>query len=167
MMTVGIVVRAVQLSDAADLRDRCFSMNTLEDVRSRVRANLQALEDGNGLQLVAEVGGRVVGTAALNRHTHPLFAHRAQVDDVVVHGDYQRRGIARRLVAELRNRAQAMGIEMLEVSCRADTPAEQVYPRLGFVEYGRLPRGIKESWGDQRVFDMVYLYQPLGPTEGQ
>ena len=50
---------------------------------------------------------------------------------------------------------------------RADTPAEQVYPRLGFVEYGRLPRGIKESWGDQRVFDMVYLYQPLGPTEGQ
>jgi GNAT superfamily N-acetyltransferase len=166
MMAIDIVVRPVRLSDAVDLRDNCFSMNALEEVQSRIRTNLRTLEEGSGLQLVAEVDGRVVGTVALNRHTHPLFAHRAQVDDVVVHGDYQRRGIARRLVAELRNRAQAMGVEILEVSCRAGTAAEQVYPRLGFIEYGRLPRGIKEPWGDYQVFDMVYLYQPLEPGEG-
>jgi GNAT superfamily N-acetyltransferase len=98
---------------------------------------------------------------------HPLFAHRAELDDVVVHRDYQRQGIARRLVEEARDYARSMGIEMLETSCRGGTPAEQVYPRLGFIEYGRLLRGIKEPWGDHHVFDMVYFYQPLESTERQ
>jgi hypothetical protein len=33
---------------------------------------------------------------------------------------------------------------MLEISCRAEEPPELIYPKLGFIEYGRLPKGIKE-----------------------
>jgi predicted N-acetyltransferase YhbS len=45
-------------------------------------------EEGSGVRLVAEVDGSVVGTVMLSRHTHPFYAHRAEVDDVVVRGDY-------------------------------------------------------------------------------
>jgi GNAT superfamily N-acetyltransferase len=154
----------VRTSDAADLRENCFSMNTLEQVEARLADNIRLYEEGNGIRLVAEVDGRVVGTVMLTRHTHPLFAHRAQLDDVVVHGDYRRRGIARRLVAESRAHARAMGIEILEVNCRAGTEAEQVYPRLGFVEYGRLPRGIVEPWNEGAAFDQVFYFHAIEPA---
>jgi len=164
MVDIAVTVRPVQLSDAADVQDNCFTMNTLEEVQSHIRANLQASEEEKGLQLVAEVDGKAVGTVILTRNSHPLFTHRAELGSLVVHGDYQRRGIARRLVEESRSYAQSMGIEILEISCRAGTPAEQVYPRLGFIEYGRLPQGIKEPWGDHNAFDIVYFYQPLEGT---
>jgi GNAT superfamily N-acetyltransferase len=136
-------------------------MNTLDEVQVRIRANLSVFEQGEGVQQVAEVGGTVVGTVTLRRNSHPLLAHRAELDSFVVHGDYRRQGIARRLVEESRARAAAMGIEVLEVQCRGRTAAEQVYPRLGFLEYGPLPRGIVEPWGDRKVFDVVYFYQPV------
>ncbi len=77
---------------------------------------------------------------------------------------YWRRGIARGLFAELSAHAAAMGIELLATSCRGGTPAETVYHRLGFTEYGRLPRGMKEASG--KVFDEVLLYKPLTPAAG-
>ena len=79
-----------------------------------------------------------MGTGGVGRKEHPLCGHRAELYDIVVHPDYQRRGIARRIVAALRDHAISMGITILEVSCRGGTDAEQVYPRLGFVEWGRL-----------------------------
>ena len=167
MQTDTVAVRPVRSSDATQVRENCFSMNTLEEVRSRIRANLQVSEQGNGVQLVALVEGIVVGTVTLRRDPCPLFAHRAELDSLVVRGDHQRQGVARRLVEESRVHAVAMGVEILEVGCRAGTVAERVYPRLGFLEYGRLPRGIIESWGDRNVFDAVYFYQPLEFTSDE
>ncbi len=57
-----------------------------------------------------------------------------------------------------------MGMEILEISCRAGEPAEQVYRHLDLIEYGRLPRGLIEPWGKHKVFDQVLFFQPLAPT---
>lgn len=157
-----ITVRPVRLSDVPDLRQNCFSMNTVEQVQSRIKANVQDAEEQGGLQLVVEVDGVVVGTGGMKRHSHPLEAHRAELVDLVVHGDYRRQGIARRLVEECYRHAASLGIEILETSCRAGTPAEQVYPRLGFIEWGRLPRGIIEPWGERTAYDLVCFYRPVG-----
>ncbi len=42
------------------------------------------------------------------------------------------------MVATGHTPAIAVDITVIEVSCRGGTDAEQVYPRLGFVEWGRL-----------------------------
>ena len=160
-----ITIRPVEREDAADLQENCLSMNTLEEVKERVENSIQMSEDGSGVRFVAEVDGLVVGTVMLSRQTHPFYAHRAKVDDVVVCGYYQRRGIARRLIAECGTHAASMGVEILEVGVRGGTPAEEVYRRLGFIEYARLPQGIKEPWDGGGVFDEVLLYQPVGRTE--
>lgn len=158
MAADAVTIRPARLSDAADLRERCFPMNTFEEVEARLAESIRLYEQKSSVRLVAEVEGRVAGTALLTRNAHALFAHRAQLEDVVVQGGYQRRGIARRLVEDCCNQARAMDVEILETSCRAGTPAEEVYRRLGFIEYGRLPRGIVEPWSG-RAFDQVYFYR--------
>jgi len=160
-----ILIRPVRLADAPGLQQRCFSANTPHEVEDRVRESLRLREEGGGVRVVAEVGGVVVGTALLRRSSNPLCAHCADIEDVVVGGDYQRRGIARRMLECCRAEAARMGIEILEVSARAGTVAEQAYRGLGFIECGRLPGGLKEPWGEQKVYDIVYFYQPVRSKE--
>ena len=161
-----MLIRPVELADAADLRKNCFSANTLAEVEERITNNLRAYREGTEVHLVAEVDGVVVGTGGLVRKAHPLHAHRGELVSLVVHPDYQRRGIARRIVTDLRHHAQEFGLTLMEVSCRGGTPAEQVYERLGFVECGRLPAGIlragiMEPWNEGRVYDEVSFYMSV------
>jgi GNAT superfamily N-acetyltransferase len=155
------IVRPVKLSDAGDLRDNCFLMNTLEQVQLRIKANMQRAEEKVGLLLVAEVGGVVVGTGGFKRRSHPLEAHRAELVDLVVSADHRRRGIARRLVEACCAHAAAFGAEIMETSCRGGTPAERVYPRVGFIEWGRMPGGLVEPWGKRDVYDLVCFHRPI------
>jgi ribosomal protein S18 acetylase RimI-like enzyme len=136
-------------------------MSTLEQVQERIAEAVEMLNEETGVQLVAAFEGAVIGTVAIRRRSHPLLAHRAELEDVVVHGDYWRRGFARQLVDECFLYARSLGIEIVEVSVRGGTSAEDVYRRLGFIEYGRLPRGIIEPWGERLAYDEVFFYQPV------
>ena len=163
--TTTVVVRPVKPTDAAQLRDHCFSANTLAEVEARIAHYVRTQQEASAILLVAEVNGIVVGTGTLTRRAHPLHAHRGEVNSLVVHPDYQRQGMARRIVETMREVACSMGIAILETSCRGGTPAEHVYPRLGFAEYGRLPGGIVEPWGERRqTYDEVFFYQPVEGT---
>lgn len=161
MQNNGVTIRPVRAEDAAQLRDNCFSANTLQEVQDHIAQNLKAAAEGKSLQLVAVVDAAPIGIVTLERRSHPLKAHRAELIGLVVDPRYQRHGIARRLVAECRARAAQMGIQVLETSCRAGEPAETVFRQLGFLEYGRLPRGLIEVSGDKKLFDEVHFYQLL------
>lgn len=157
----AVTIRPVTQTDAAQVRENCYSMNTLEQIQGLIEANLQKTTQGNLIQLVAELDGQVIGTAILERRAHPLMTHRAEIAGLVVHPDYHGRGIARQLVEGCRTYALTMDITILEISCRGGEPAEKVYPNLGFIEYGRLPRAIIEPWGEHNVFDEVLFFQSL------
>ena len=155
------IIRPVRPEDAADLRENCFSANALEEIEADIEQRIEAFAQGVLVHLVAEVDGTVVGTGILTRNENPLMPHRGKVGSLVVDPAYQRRGIARQIVAEMHVYAASMGFEFLEIGCRGGTPAEQVYPRLGFIECGRFPRGLIEPWGDRLVFDQVSFYMPV------
>ena len=155
------IIRPVRPEDAVDLRENCFSANTLKEIQTDIAQRVKAFEEGVLVHLVAEVEGTVVGTGILTQNEHLFMRHRGKVGSLVVHPAYQRRGIARQIIAEMHVYAVSMGFEFLEVSCRGGTPAEQVYPRLGFIECGRFPRGLIEPWGDRLVFDQVSFYMPV------
>ena len=158
-----IIVRPVEARDAVQLRENCFSANTLAEVEANVKQRIQGFERGALVHLVAEVEGIVVGTGMLTRNGHPFRAHRGTVGSLVVHPDYQRWGIGRCIVRAMHGYAADLGIEFLEIDCRGGTPAEQVYARMGFVECGRFPRGLVEPWGERCVFDEVSFYMPVEP----
>lgn len=156
-----IVVRPVTLDDVAELRSNCYSMNTLEQIQERVGHSLEQSASGAGAHFVTELSGAVVGTVNLELHQHGLKTHRAAVMGLVVSHAYTRRGIARMLIQACKDEAAKRGCTILEISCRAGEPPELIYPRLGFVEYGRLPKGLKESWGAYREYDEVLYYMPI------
>jgi GNAT superfamily N-acetyltransferase len=149
------------MNDAADICENLFSQNTLEQIQARLAENLQKAAQGQMCQIVAEFEGQVVGTTVIIRNAHPLRAHRAEVADLVVKYELWGKGIARRLMEESKKLAVDMGITILEIGCRGGEPAEQVYTRLGFMEYSRLPNGLIEPWGEKNGYDEVILYQPL------
>jgi GNAT superfamily N-acetyltransferase len=159
--TPTILVRPVGPADAVQLREHCFSANTLAEVEARIADAIEGYAAQIQILLVAEVDGTVVGTGTLVRRTHPLYAHRGELASLVVHPHYQRRGIARRIVETICEHAATLGIEILDVSCRGGTPAERVYRHLGFVEYGRLPHGIVEPYGERHTYDEVCFYMPV------
>jgi len=156
-----IVVRVVRPGDAAMLQSNSFVRNTIDEMAARVDGDLQGYADGEVIPLVAEVDGVVVGSAVLQRKNHPLYRHRADLVGMVVCGEYQRRGIARRLIEALRDHAAQIGVTIFETSVRGGTPAEEVYRRVGFQEYGRLSGGIAETWGECGVYDEVFFWMPV------
>jgi GNAT superfamily N-acetyltransferase len=164
MATDEVVVRLVRPGDAVALQANCSTQNTVEETFRPIGENLEGFERGTRVPLVAEVDGAAVGNALLIRDAHPLRKHRAGWYDVVVTAAYQRRGIARRLLAETLRQAAALGVEILETSARGGEPAEEVYRRLGFREWGRVPGGMHQSWGKVRVFDAVYFYLPVAAS---
>ena len=91
---------------------------------------------------------------------HGLMLHRGEVKGLVG-SQYQRRALARQLIAELRVQAKLMGLSIMEISCRGGEPEEEAYRHLGFHEYGRLPGGLVETWGEKRAYDHVLFWMPM------
>ena len=83
--------------------------------------------------IAACVDDLIVG--GLTAHTLPMTSSSSAeifVYDIAVRSDYQRQGVGRRLLADLRTRAAASGISVVFVSVdNADTEALDFYRALG------------------------------------
>jgi GNAT superfamily N-acetyltransferase len=160
-MTEILQIRRTTIQDARDLHANCFSMSSFEAVKNALIVDLAAMETGQRIRLVASINGVVVGNATLFREQHVLKQHIGSIHDVVVCGLYQGRGIARRLFEQISEEARAMSLHILDTSARAGMDADQVYRKLGFREYGRLPGGLREPWGEQQFYDHVFFWKPI------
>lgn len=110
-----IVLRALRETNARDypasVIDRLVS--TLPET---VASNLETWH-----AFVAIVDGRVVGTASLSGHT---------VKSVFVHPDYQRGGVATKLMGAVENTALAQSVRALNV--QSSISAQSFYAMQGF-----------------------------------
>lgn len=160
-MQERVIIRVVKEEDAEELWENIYSKNTVNEVKDRIASYLQAYTGGQAVPLVAEVDEHVIGTTYMTFNNHPSRDHTCTLFDVVVNPSFQRMGIARRLIEECKTRAVEKGKCMMCVSARGGTTAETVYRKLGFIEYGRLPNGLIEPWGERDVYDEVFFYIPL------
>ena len=160
-----LIIRVVQEADAGDLWENIYSQNTPNEVKDRVASCLQAYASEATIPLVAEVDGHVIGTTHMTFDQHPLRAHICTLYDVVVNPAFHHMGIARRLIEECKTRAVEKGKRMICTSTRGGTAAETVFGKLGFTEYGRLPNGVIEPWGEHDAYDEVLLYMQLSESK--
>lgn len=79
--------------------------------------------------------GEIVGTVQLGFHISPNGWHRADVRKLLVHPDYERRGVARRLMEALEEEARASKTKLL-VSRELKGEEEQRCERTGSVVVG-------------------------------
>ncbi len=160
-MDTNIIIRQVKISDAEDLQRNIYSRDSLCQVEKIINKSLEKAKRGTAVHLVAEINSEVVGNMKVEFCQNVLEEHRGELFDVVVDQNHQKKGIARLLFDECKKLCFEKGLLILETSARGGTSAETVYKRLGFIKYGKLPRGLREPWDEKKIFDQVFFYLNL------
>lgn len=131
----GITVRPLQRDDVRD-----GLLETLDALRpasamSRERAERAMdaiMSDGNRLVAVAEIGGKVVGTATILFETKLIHdgGMAGHIEDVAVRQGYQKKGIGKMIVRYLLDAARERGCYKTVLDC--DDGLVGFYTDLGF-----------------------------------
>ncbi len=108
-----------------------------------------------------EVSG-VISLSLPNSQTGPF---RGLVQKLFVSPLHRRKGIATQLVDELEARASKLGRWNLMLDTIAGTPAEAMYPKLGWQRVG-LVRDYGYSPDDGRLLDEVFFWKDLRARKG-
>lgn len=127
---------------------------------------LPSLSADRRVLLAAFEGTRLAGTVMLDCDLPPNQAHRGEVAKLLVHPDFRRRGIARRLMEELEEHARARGRWLVTLDTRSGDHAEPLYRALGFEVAGSIPdfaRAPEEDRFDATTY-MFKRLQDLRPS---
>lgn len=112
------------------------------------------LKDKNGVYLVAEYEGKLVGHAFLEPFHTQSLRHIADLN-VAVHVGWQKKGIGTMLLEQIIQWAKDSGIlEKIQLNVRAsNSSAISLYKKMGFQEEGRLKNRVKVK--DHYIDDIV------------
>jgi ribosomal protein S18 acetylase RimI-like enzyme len=104
-------------------------------------------------------GGAIVGCVQLRPAWAPNQPHRADVVKLLVRSDVRRRGLGRRLMETVEDRARTGGFSLLTLHTRAGGAEASLYARLGWRTCGVIPGYVLDAAGAPA--DTVFLYKPL------
>ena len=113
-------------------------------------------DSDNEIEIIAEVDGKVVATSGISAiGTKYKVRHRADFGISIIR-DYWGQGLGKALTAACIKCAKEAGYKQLELEAVADNErAIALYEKMGFVEFGRNPKGfISRISGYQKV---VYM----------
>lgn len=127
----------------------------MDDARAFWRGRIgPSLAAAKRIVLVAELDGRVAGTAQLDLDTMPNQRHRGEVSKVLVDPTLRRAGVARALMQEIERRAAAEGRWLLTLDTAGDA-AEALYRSLGYHLAGAIPLYARDALEER--FDATRL----------
>jgi len=129
---------------------------TRDQQADRQAETMKEVESGRSTVVVAEAGGRVVGMTNARKRGGRL-RHTAGLG-VFVKRTHRSQGIGSEMMMELEAQARKMGVEVLYLEVYSISPAVELYRRLGYAEYGRLPGGIKYRG---EYVDTVSMYKRI------
>jgi RimJ/RimL family protein N-acetyltransferase len=167
----GVLIRPARPRDAAAFLE-AFRAVAAERrfVRTEVvarssgfyRRRFRSSYDERGAQLLAFVGGRLVGSVSVRRDDHPVTRHVATLDTFVA-ADHRGRGIGTALMEEAMTWARKHGLERVELSVYPHNEAAlALYRRFGFEQEGRLVRHSKKSYGyEDEILMAVWIGPPV------
>ena len=119
-----------------------------------------ALQDGGRLLLVAWRDGRIAGSVQLDYDTPANQPHRAEIRKLLVHPDFRRQGIARRLMAEIECHAARLKRNLLTLDTRTGDSAEPLYRSLGYQTTGIIPGYCRDTL-TERLDATTIMYKNL------
>lgn len=136
---------------------RWFPMENTVEVDDAVRLWMSYVRQQ--AVLAAEVNGKVVGLANLYLSFFKKISHQA-LFAIIVDQKHRSQGIGEKLVKELMKLAkEKFHLEFLHLEVYEHNPAVRLYQRLGFLEYGRQKRFIKEENGN--YLDKIMMQKKL------
>lgn len=120
-----------------------FPMGDEREVEDSIRVWMHYVQMGAGLTV--ECNGAVCGMAILNISPYVKLAHTCLLS-VIVGKAFRGKGAGSVLLRALMRLAkETFHIEILHLEVYQTNPAEQLYKRLGFREFGKQPHFTKEN----------------------
>jgi GNAT superfamily N-acetyltransferase len=134
---------------------------TLEASRSFWQNAIEpSLHSDDNVLFVAVSDGETIGTVQLCCATMPNQPHRADVSKMLVHPNYQRKGVGKALLAALEAEAKLRNRTLLTLDTRTGDNAEPLYKSVGFQEAGIIPQFCRDTKTD-RLDSTTYMYKIL------
>lgn len=106
---------------------------------------------GTRLLLGAWADGVLAGAVMLDLATPPNQPHRAEIQTLLVHPDYRRRGIAHALMERAAQTASRVNRRLLTVSTPEGGAGEALFRSLGWAAAGRIPGYVLDADGTPRA----------------
>lgn len=122
---------------------------------------LPGMAGGKLLLWVARQEGRIAGAVQLDADTPPNQPHRAEIRKLLVHPDFRRRGIARRLMQAAEAQAVQMGRSLLTLDTRSGDSAEPLYASLGYVTVGQIPGFSRDPHDAAKLDATTIMYKRI------
>jgi ribosomal protein S18 acetylase RimI-like enzyme len=119
-----------------------------------------AVRDGGRLLLVAWADGRIAGSVQLDCDTPANQPHRAEIRKLLVHPEFRRQGIARRLMAEVERHALQLQRSLITLDTRTGDNAEPLYRSLGYQTTGIIPGYCRDTL-TERLDPTTIMYKNL------
>ena len=122
------------------------------------RSRIAEIGVGSRVLLLAWEGETIVGSAQLGLEQRENGNHRAEVQKVMVHTDYRRRGVAEQLMQMLEECAIQHKRSFLFLDTRQGDAAEALYLKLGYHKAGAIPQYVRNPGGE---FHATVLYYKI------
>jgi GNAT superfamily N-acetyltransferase len=103
------------------------------------QGQLSGIADGSRRLIVADHGGRLVGTVVVTFASQPNAPHRAEIGKMLVLSPLRRQGLGRRLLATAEASALTVGRTLLLLDTESGSAGDRLYRSCGWTEYGRVP----------------------------
>ena len=165
-------IRSAQISDAEGVLEQIksvfaeseYTVTIIDDDMSDFTVDKgkewinKHIEQPGHLFIVAEVDGRIVGSADLHNGNRKRIQHVGTLGITVIK-DFRGLGVGKALMEALLNWAldnpliEKIGLEVFDVN----KPAIELYNKLGFIEEGRKAKGIK--LGQDSYVDSILMYK--------
>jgi len=115
------------LNEVCDLEYLCFSVPWTRGMFE------EELSISFAVYYVAEAEGKVSGYAGIH-----IVADEGNITKIAVHPDMRRMGIANKLLEQIINSAERVGVKYITLEVReSNEPARALYSRFGFTDVGR------------------------------
>lgn len=110
--------------------------------------------------LIAAINAeKVIGSVMIVPAWQPNGLHRAEIQKMLVHSAYRRRGIATQLMQAAEETASQMGRWLLFLDTEYGSGAQPFYEKLSYTQMGIMPHHSRNSAGE--LSDTVFFYKIL------
>lgn len=129
-----------------------------EDEKKWLENNLTNIANGKTVLLWAYFDGKIVGSVDVNRGLSVRDYHIGAIG-LMIDKDFRGEGIGKFLLKMIIEKAKQMGLRTLVLDVFSDNIAAiNLYQKMGFKEWGRLPDGL---YRQKKFSDKIEMYLEL------